>query len=163
MKKDDHVVESHSNIPWLLIVFLIAITFAFFSWAYRSMPLNLFELLTDSFNKIALGVSAILAVFVGQNYVSKQEEGEKKIREYKKNYPHEKFGKDWEIVEPKSLPGAYYIFENKKNIVRHILNMKTVYDLGWHVYLNSSKKIDDKIFRSYKVGNRIRTQGDAGE
>ncbi|MBI2029498.1 DKNYY domain-containing protein [Candidatus Gottesmanbacteria bacterium] len=66
------------------------------------------------FNKIAVGLSALLAVFVGQNWITKQEEKEKKIKEYAHKYPSGKFGIDWEIVEPQSLPGAYYVFEKKR-------------------------------------------------
>lgn len=156
--------ENTSNrIPLKMIVLIMVFVFALFILAYWYLSLTQFKLLTDSFNKIAVGLSALLAVFVGQNWVSRQEEKERKIKEYTKKYPHNKFGKDWEIVEPQSIPGAYYVFEKGEQIVHHILNMKTVYDLGWHVYLNTSQKIKDDQFRSYKVGDRIRTQGEAGE
>ena len=56
---------------------------------------------------------------------------------------------------------AHPDIKNKR--VHHVLNMKTIYDLGWHIYLNTSKKIEDKKFRSYEVGERIETQGEARE
>lgn len=39
--------------------------------------------------------------------------------------------------------------------------MKTVYDLGWHIY--QRKTISDSLFQSYKIGDRVRTQGEVGE
>jgi len=155
--------RNDSPIPVRLIILIILAVFVIFLFTYQNLSLSKFKLLTDSFNKIAVGLSALLAVFVGQNWVAKEDEKEKKIKKFLNEYPHDKFGKDWEIVEPQGSSGAYYLLEKKKRIVRHILNMKTVYDLGWHVYLNTSKKIQDNLFRSFKVGNRIRTQGEAGE
>ena len=162
MKKEQQE-DGSRQIPLSWIVLIMLLVFASFIVAYQCLPLIKFKLLTDSFNKIAVGLAALLAVVVGQNWVVKEEMKEKKIKEYIKKYPHDKFGIDWKIVEPKSYLGAYYVFETKSKTVHHILNMKTVYDLGWHVYLNLSEKIEDSLFRSYTVGDRIRTQGEAGE
>lgn len=151
------------RIPIWLIIEIILGVFVIFWVVYCTLPLLEFKLLTESFNKISVGLAALLAVFVGQNWITKQDEKEKKIKEYIGKYPHNKFGQKWEIVEPQGNPGAYYVFEKERKIVHHILNMKTVYDLGWHVYLNTSRKIEDNLFRSYEVGERIRTQGEAGE
>jgi len=156
--------QENSSLQGVLLILLVVIViFDLFIFAYKQLSLTLFALLTDSFNKIAVGTAAILGVIVGQKWVFKQEEKDKKIKQYLRQFPHDKFNEVWQIIEPKSVPGAYYIFEPHKNTVHHILNMKTVYDLGWHVYLNTSKKVNDKIFRSYTVGDRIRTQGEAGE
>lgn len=161
--KNEEQEDTNNKIPLIVLIFIVLLVFGLFTLAYQSLSLAQFTLLTDSFNKISVGLAALLAVFVGQNWVGRQQEKERKIKEYLKKYPHNKFGKEWEIVEPQSVPGAYYIFEKREDTVRHILNMKTVYDLGWHVYLNTSRKIRDNKFRSYKVGERIRTQGEAGE
>lgn len=155
--------ENSNRVPIWLIIEIILVVFIIFWITYDGLPLPKYILLVDSFNKISVGLSALLAVFVGQNWIARQEEKEKKIKEFLKKYPHDKFGIEWKIIEPQSSSGAYYLFEKRREIVHHILNMKTVYDLGWHVYLNTSKKVKDDLFRSYKVGARIRTQGEAGE
>ncbi|OGE27035.1 hypothetical protein A3H85_03270 [Candidatus Daviesbacteria bacterium RIFCSPLOWO2_02_FULL_40_8] len=162
MKNEQQENTSNRIQPGLVVLIVVAV-FLLFTLAYQCLPLIQFNLLVDSFNKIAVGLAALLGVFVGLNWVSRQEEKERKIKEYIKKYPHNKFRQDWEIVEPQSSSGAYYVFEKSSQIVHHILNMKTVYDLGWHVYLNTSNKINDDEFRSFEVGERIRTQGEAGE
>lgn len=159
----DKQENTGNRVPLKTIILIVVLVFVLFILAFQCLPLTQFNLVVDSFNKIAVGLAALLAVFVGQNWISRQEEKERKIKEYIKRYPHNKFGVDWEVVEPQSSPGAYYVFEKNKQVVHHILNMKTVYDLGWHVYLNTSQKINDSKFRSYEVGERIRTQGEAGE
>lgn len=145
------------------IILVVILVFELFLWAYQCLALKEFILLVDSFNKISIGISGLLVIFLGQNWIAKEDLKEKKIKEYLKIYPHSQFGIGWEIVEPGNLPGAYYIYNKKTEMVHHILNWKTIYDLGWHVYTHLSKKISDDEFRSFKVGDRIRTQGEAGE
>ena len=152
------------NITRALIVLLIVLAFAIFVLSYMLLPADKFNILTESFNRIAVGLSALAAVIFGPTLVSRELEKDRKIKEYLKRYPHDMFGKDWEIIESEKLPGGtYYLLDKKAETKHHILNMKTVYDLGWHIYLRFSKKINDEDFQSYKVGDRIRTQGEAGE
>lgn len=147
-----------------LIVLLIVLAFETFFLLYILLPIDKFDTLTESFNRIAVGLSALAAVIFGPTLVSRELEKDRKIKEYLKRYPHDKFGKDWEIIENKELPhGTYYLFDKNAKTKHHILNMKTVYDLGWHIYLDFSKKVKNDIFHSYQVGDRIRTQGEAGE
>ena len=149
------------NITRTLIILLMILAFAIFLLSYMLLPIDKFNTLTESFNKIAVGLSALAAVIFGPTLVSRELEKDRKIKEYLKRYPHDKFSKDWEIVESKKFPGAIYVFDKKIQVKHHILNMKTVYDLGWHIY--PRKAIEDNLFQSYKIGDRIRTQGEAGE
>ena len=144
-----------------LIVLLIILAFAIFLLLYILLPIDKFNILTESFNRIAVGLSALAAVIFGPTLVSRELEKDRKIKEYLKRYPHDKFGTDWEIIESENHMGAIYLFDKKVKTKHHILNMKTVYDLGWHIY--PRKTIKDNTFQSYKVGDRIRTQGEAGE
>lgn len=149
------------NITRTLVVLLIILAFAIFLLSYVILPIDKFNTLTESFNRIAVGLSALAAVIFGPTLVSREIEKDRKIKEYLKRFPHDKFSKDWEIIESEKLPGAIYILDKKVQTKHHILNMKTVYDLGWHIY--PRKTIKDSSFQSYKVGDRIRTQGEAGE
>lgn len=144
-----------------LLVLLIMLAFAVFCLLYLLLPLDKFNTLTESFNRIAVGLSALAAVIFGPTLVSRELEKDRKIKEYLKRYPHDKFGEDWEIIESENHRGVIYLFNKKIKTKHHILNMKTVYDLGWHIY--PRKTIDDNTFQSYKVGDRIRTQGEVGE
>lgn len=147
-----------------LIVLLIILAFAIFFLLYLLLPINKFNTLTESFNRIAVGLSALAAVIFGPTLVSRELEKDRKIKEYLKRYPHDRFDKNWEIIEnEENPPGTYYLFDKKAKTKHHILNMKTVYDLGWHIYLHLSKKIKNSEFMSYQVGDRIRTQGEVGE
>lgn len=144
-----------------LLFLLLVLAFALFLLAYVLLPLEKFKTLAESFNLIAVGLSALAAVIFGPTLVSRELEKDRKIKEYLKRYPHDKFGIDWEIIESENHMGAIYLFDKKVKTKHHILNMKTVYDLGWHIY--PRKTVKDETFQSYKVGDRIRTQGEAGE
>lgn len=148
-------------IPRVILILIIVVTFIVFYCAYLSFPADKFDILTESFNRIALGISALIAAFFGQYWVNIRIHRDKKIKEYFKKYPHDKFGKNWEIIESENYPGAIYVLDRNNKTKYHILNMKTVYDLGWHIY--PRKRITDQEFQSYKVGNTIYTQGEAGE
>lgn len=149
------------NITRTLIVLLIILAFVLFILAYMLLPLKEFSTLTESFNRMAVGLSALAAVIFGPTLVSRELEKDRKIKEYLNRYPHDKFGEDWKIIESEKHMGVIYLFDKKIKTKHHILNMKTVYDLGWHIY--PRKTIKDGTFQSYKVGDRIRTQGEAGE
>ncbi len=149
------------NITKRLIVLLMILAFAFFFLSYMLLPIDKFSILTESFNRIAVGLSALAAVIFGPTLISREIEKDRKIKEYSKRYPHDKFNTDWEIIESEKFPGAIYLLDKKVQTKHHILNMKTVYDLGWHIY--PRKTIENSSFQSYKVGDRIRTQGEAGE
>src|SRR3989344_4097689 len=144
-----------------LIILLLIFTFEIFVLLFLILPLTTFKVLTESFNKIAIGFSALTAVIFGPTIVVKEIEKDRKIKEYLKRFPHDKFSTDWEIIESDKYPGAIYVLDKKNKIKHHILNMKTVYNLGWHIY--SRKTLKNSEFLSFKIGDRIRTQGEAGE
>ncbi len=144
-----------------LVFLLIVLVFSVFLLLGVLMSKESFNVLTDSFNRISVGISALVAVLFGPSLVERELEKDRKIKEYLERYPHEKFPTDWEIIQSDKHMGAIYLLDKKDKSKHHILNMKTVYDLGWHIY--SRTTISDALFQSYKVGDRIRTQGEAGE
>lgn len=146
-----------------LIILTAIFCFESFFLLHMIMSKESFNVLTESFNRIAVGFSALAAIIFGPSIVSKELEKDRKIKEYIEKYPYDKFGIDWKIIENEIYPGAYYLFDIKLQTKHHILNMKTVYDLGWHIFLHKSEKINDTKFLSYQIGERIRTQGEAGE
>lgn len=146
-----------------VMVLLIILAFAIFYLSYQLLPLDVFNNLTENFNRIAVGLSALAAVIFGPSIVSGELEKDRKIKEFIDKYPYNKFDINWELIESKEYPGAVYLLDKKLNTKHHILNMKTVYDLGWHIYWNKIKKLEDGDFQKYDVGERIRTQGEAGE
>lgn len=149
------------NVTRILIVLLILLAFVIFVLAYVLLPNDKFNILTESFNRIAVGLSALAAVIFGPTLISRELEKDRKIKEYLERYPHDKFDKEWEIIESEKHRGAIYLFDKQGKTKHHILNMKTVYDLGWHIYPRNT--IKDEVFQSYKVGDKIRTQGEALE
>lgn len=149
------------NITRTLIVLIIILAFAIFLLSYVLLPIDKFNTLTESFNRIAVGLSALTAVIFGPTLVSREIEKDRKIKEYLKRFPHNKFSEAWEIIDSEKFPGAIYVLDKKVKTKHHILNMKTVYDLGWHIY--PRKTIENSLFQQYKVGDTIRTQGEAGE
>lgn len=115
----------------------------------------------DIFNKLSLGIAALLGAFFGSSYVRDLMERRENIKYYLKKYPHSEYGKKWEIIESVKNPGPIYLFDIKKSQKYHIVNMTTVYDLGWHIY--PRKSISDNLFLSYSVGDRISTFGNVRE
>jgi len=153
--------NTDKNITRTLVVLLIILASLLFFLAYMLLPINKFDILTENFNRIAVGLSALAAVIFGPAIVSRELEKDRKIKEYLARYLHDRFGKDWKIIQSKNHIGAIYLFNELSKTKHHILNMKTVYDLGWHIY--ERETIKDSLFQSYKVGDRIRTQGEARE
>ncbi len=154
-KNEDRVVTRR------LLILLIIFVFFIFILAYQIFPVKKFNLFVDSFNKIAVGPSALAAVIFGPSLVSRELEKDRKIKEYWKRFPHENFGKKWEIIASELYPDAIYVLNFNNKVKHHILNMKTVWDLGWHIYPRN--QLPDKQFKGYKVGDTIRTRGEANE
>lgn len=125
--------------------------------------LSQLNIISDIFNKIAIGIAAILGVVLGK-FLIVESERKNKINQYLKRFPHSMFEKEWDfIVNKDASHGVFYLFEIKKNIKHHVLNMKTVYDMGWHIYLHKARQVPEKVFFSYDVGDVIKTWGEAGE
>lgn len=149
--------------PRRLMLLLIIFAFLLFYLLYQLLPPARFDILTENFNRIAVGLSALAAVIFGPSLVGSELEKDRKIKEYIDKYPYDKFGTEWDLIQSKKYLGAIYLLDKKLKTKHHILNMKTVYDLGWHIYWHKIKTLEDNVFQNYKVGERIRTQGEAGE
>ena len=132
-----------------LMVLLIILAFGIFYLSYQLLPPDKFNILTENFNRIAVGISALAAVIFGPSIVGGELEKDRKIKEYVEKYPYNKFNIYWNLIESKEYPGAVYLLDKKLNTKHHILNMKTVYDLGWHIYWHKINKLDDLEFQKY--------------
>lgn len=146
----------------ILLLFLLLV--GVFIALHFFVSIDILSTLSDNFNKIAIGIAALVGVFVGKSFIDEEKERRGKVREYLKRFPHEEFSKSWDIIVNKDAShGVFYLFDIKKKVKHHILNMKTVYDMGWHIYLHTARKIPEKEFFSYVVKDVIKTRGEAGE
>lgn len=143
-----------------LILVSILLTIVFIG-AHVCLPLNVIQAISDDFNKIAIGIAALITAYFGSTYFLDERARQKQIDLYMKNYPPEKYGKSWKIVVREDRTGEPHVLDVETSTKHHIWNMKTIYDLGWQFYDRESVKIPD--FNSYHVGKKIRTRGELGE
>lgn len=108
------------NITRTLVVLLIILAFSLFLLAYIFLSNKEFDILTESFNRIAVGLSALAAVIFGPTLVSRELEKDRKIKEYLERYPHDKFSKDWEIIQSENHIGAIYLLDKRTNTINTI-------------------------------------------
>lgn len=140
-------------IIWIILGLFIIINISF--------PKDIVNQIVDNFNKTALGVSALLAAFAGNRFLSEESERKKTIRFYKDKYPQEDYGQTWKMIVRQDREGEPHILEINKGIKHHIWNMKTIYDLGWQFYTREPVTIEQ--FDGYTTGDPIRTRGELGE
>ncbi len=146
----------------VICVFIIVILFAvLFFVSHFLLPLDKLNAIFDNFNKLAIGVSALIASFVGSLYFIDEFQRKRLIDLYRKRYSLDNYGKKWKIIVREDRTGEPHVLDIDKKIKYHIWNMKTIYDLSWQFYDRESIKRND--FDSYKTGAPIRTRGDLGE
>lgn len=139
----------------------IIVTTIFFVGLHFIIPLQLMSTISDDFNKVAIGVAALLTAYFGSTYFLEERSRQKQIDLFRKNYPLEKYGETWKIVVREDRTGEPHVLDMGTSVKHHIWNMKTIYDLGWQFYDREPVKI--KTFNSYGIGDKIRTRGDLGE
>lgn len=144
------------NLSSIVIVSLII----FFA-AHLVLPLSTVNAMADNFNKVTIGLAALLTVYFGSSYVREEISRKRAIEFYKSKYPPEKYKKTYRIIESEDAPGAIYLHDLVSLHKHHIWNMLTVYDLGWQSYPRESLKNSD--FLSILNGDSIRTRGDLGQ
>lgn len=124
------------------------------------VDLDTVDLVASIFNKVAVGLGALLAAISGSGYLKTLEETSL-VKFYRQKYPIDQFGKQWKIVVSKKSTGTWYLLDLKTLQRYHIGNMKTVYDLGMQGL--KREELDDSEFYSYIEGERIMTRGSVGE
>ncbi len=140
---------------------VILITLAVFVTLHLFLPLERLSAMADNFNKVSIGLAALLTVYFGSTYVREEISRKRAIEFYKSKYPHEKYKKTYRIIESEKSPGAIYLYDLESLQKHHIWNMLTVYDLGWQSYPREPFKHTD--FLSIMNGDAIRTRGDLGQ
>lgn len=125
------------------------------------LPLDRLNAIFDNFNKVAVGVSALLAAYAGGLYFIEEFRRKRLIDSFRSQYPYDKYDKEWKIVVREDRTGEPHLLEIKQKVKHHIWNMKTIYDLSWQFY--DREPVSKKEFDSYGIGNPIRTRGELGE
>ena len=140
---------------------VVVLFFILFVASHFLLPLDKLNAIFDNFNKLAIGVSALMASTAGSLYFISEFQRKQLIETYRKRYPLNKYNKDWKIIVREDRTGEPHVLDINKKSRHHIWNMKTIYDLGWQFYDRQSIKKNE--FDSYIIGDPIRTRGDLGE
>lgn len=142
-------------------IVLLGLFSLLFVVAHFVLPLEPLKAASDNFNKIAIGMAAIITAYFGSSYFREELSRKRSIEFYRKKYPPEDYKKTCRIIASERDPGAIYLHDMESTHKHHIWNMKTVYDLGWQAYDREILPHDE--FMSYISGPPIRTRGDLGE
>ncbi len=146
----------------VICVFITVILFAvLFFVSHFLIPLDKLNAIFDNFNKVAIGISALIASFAGSLYFINEFQRKRLIDLYRKRYSIDNYRKKWKIIVREDRTGEPHVLDINKKIKHHIWNMKTIYDLSWQFY--DREPIKKNEFDSYGVGDSIRTRGDLGE
>ncbi|KKQ95653.1 MAG: hypothetical protein UV74_C0013G0244 [Candidatus Woesebacteria bacterium GW2011_GWB1_43_14] len=140
--------------------FLI-ISFLIFVLAHFFLPLENLNAIADNFNKISIGLAAIIGAYFGSSYFRDELARKRSIKYYREKYPINEYGNKFRIIESENAPGAIYLHDLVTLHKHHIWNMKTVYDLGWQVF--KRERLPEDEFHSILIGDPIRTTGELGE
>ncbi len=102
------------NVCLLLIVFLIL-----FALIHFILPLDKLNAIFDNFNKLAIGVSALIASFAGSLYFIDQFQRKRFIDLYRKSYSLDNYGKKWKIIVREDRIGEPHVLDmiKKLNII----------------------------------------------
>lgn len=141
---------------FVLLGLIIFISLHFF------LPLTLLNTISDDFNKVSIGLAALITAYFGSSYFREELSRKRSIKFYREKYPPQQHGTLFKFIESKKTPGAIFLLDLKSSHKHHIWNMKTMYDMGWQIYL-PAEQLPDEEFLSYLIGDPIRTRGDLGE
>lgn len=125
------------------------------------LPLEKANILFDSFNKVVIAFAAIITAYFGSSYFFEEVLRKRRIDNYRKMFPYDKYGDTWEIVVREDRNGEPHVLNKKTSEIHHLWNMKTIYDLGWQFYDRKPVKI--KVWNTYGRSDYIRTRGELGE
>lgn len=149
-----------SKIPDNLLSFVIFIVIIFIL-LHLVLPLELISAISDDFNKIAIGIAALITAYFGSSYLREEISRKRNIAFFRRKYPPEKYKKTYRIIASQEDPGAIFLHDLESLLKHHIWNMKTMYDLGWQTY--ETELLSKEEFLSILSGEPIRTRGDLGE
>lgn len=124
-------------------------------------PLEKANIISDSFNKVAIGFAALITAYFGSSYFFEEVLRKRRIDSYRKMFPYDKYENTWEIVVREDRNGEPHVLNKKTSEIHHLWNMKTIYDLGWQFY--ERKQVKRNIWNAYRRGDYIRTRGELGE
>jgi len=142
------------------VVVIVSVSLIFIV-AHLVFPLDVLSTISDNFNKIAIGIAALVTAYFGSSYFREELSRKKSIKYYRENYPPVEHGKKYRIIESETQPGAIYLHDLDTLHKHHIWNMKTVYDLGWQAF--ERVRLPKEEFDSILIGDPIRTRGELGE
>ena len=144
----------------LTVPIIVVLSIILFIVMHLVLPLDRVNAMAENFNKVAIGLAALLTLMLGNNLFEETTRS-RNIEYYKKKYPQEEFGEKWILIAPKDDPGAIFLRDKESLLKHHIWNMKTMYDLGWQQLKIELLPRED--FLSILMGESIRTRGDLGE
>jgi hypothetical protein len=125
------------------------------------LPLEKANILFDSFNKVVIGIAALITAYFGSSYFFEEVLRKRRIDNFRKMFPYDKYEDTWDIVVREDRDGEPHVLNKKTLEIHHLWNMKTIYDLGWQFY--ERKPIKKSVWNTYKRGDYIRTRGELGE
>lgn len=95
------------------------------------LPLPLLNTLSDDFNKVSIGIAALITAYFGSSYFREELSRKRSIKFYREKYPPQQHDTLYKFIESKKTPGAIFLLDLKSLHKHHIWNMKTMYDMGW--------------------------------
>ncbi len=125
------------------------------------LPTTILAAISDNFNKLAIGIAALVTAYFGGRYFIEKRTIQQQIDLYRKKYPADKYHIEWKIIVREDRYGEPHVLDIETEVKHHIWNMKTIYDLGWQFCEREPVKI--KKFNNYLTGENIRTRGELGE
>jgi hypothetical protein len=117
----------------------------------------------DNFNKLAIGIAALITAYYGTNYFIEEVSRKGKIDYYRKLFPYDEYGKTWEIISREDSKGQPHVLNIKTSEIHHLWNQKTIYDLGWQFFWKDERLVKKSEWEKFKRGDYIRTRGELGE
>lgn len=145
-----------SNVTFLIITALLI-----FLLPYKFFSLKEASIIFDNFNKVAIGIAALITAYFGSSYFFEEVLRKRRIDSYRKKFPYDKYEDTWEIIVREDRNGEPHVLNKETSEIHHLWNMKTIYDLGWQFY--ERKPVKKNVWNAYKRGDYIRTRGELGE
>src|SRR5688500_9156741 len=91
-------------------VFLLLVIFIVLHWV---LPLEKANLIFDDFNKLAIGIAAIITAYFGSSYFFEEVMRKRRIDHYRKIFPYDKYQENWEIVVREDRTGEPHVLNKK--------------------------------------------------
>jgi hypothetical protein len=139
-----------------IILLLLGLIFGML-YAIDLVTLNRINILSDSFNKLFIGIAAIVGSLgvlkVLTEYLTEQKR-KRKIKYLREVYSVKKIGVDFDLL---SRGKAIFIYNKLSNTAYHVGNYETFCDLLFGGYTNKIKTIGKTGFKKFNIGDTILT------